>query len=742
MRITKKHLFLTTTALFYSTQALSQEQAVGSKGNSAFSEGRLEEIVVTAQKRSENSQNVPIAISALSSETLTEMGIDDTQALETGVPSLTFINTGLISQIYLRGIGTRFTLAGLEPSVAVYIGERYAPRATGGIFSFGPEVERVEVLKGPQGTLYGRNATGGAIRIVRKDVDDTFGGTVRAGIGNYDQLNLAAAINVPIAEGLGIRLSSQFERRDGYERNLARDLVPNAPKKVDNKNYWKLGGHVKWSPGDGMDMDLAVDYWRQNDRQAQDVIAINPQFNTGTLLGGLTGTRQGEVATSMAAKNDGDELSSEFKFGLDLGTMQLVSVSTYSDFKMAYAVDGDGTSAPFLDSFEGTYNKSTTWSQEVRVLSDSAMPFRWIIGANYFDDDVTSQALFNTPQLPMRATVAQNVRTKAKAVFGEATYDFTEQLSVTLGGRYSWEKKRIFAGEPDRPGFTRGVTFLPLERSDSWEKFTPKATVQYEWSKSMIYATFSRGFKSGGYSAPITPNDIALRPEVLDMYEIGHKGDYFDRSLRLNAAAFYYEYTDLQVTRAGSSGDTIIIRTENAADATIKGAELDVTWYPTSQLEIAFGGTYLDSKYSEFSTTAKVFNNSLGTSMFGMSDRPYDASGDRLLRAPDLAGYARLTYDFVLPTARLPVTVNYAYKGIYYFDFVADQASKSFKQDAYGLFNARATYIPDNGDWLIAVWANNILDKKYFDDAVGNFSGIRASYGEPRTFGLDFTMNF
>ena len=695
----------------------------------------IEEVVVTVQKREENLQNVPIAVSAFTGESLTNYGVTGVQALQMVIPSLVYNNTGPVAQPYLRGIGSRLTFVGLEPSIATYTDDRYISRPNATLLDLA-DVERVEVLKGPQGTLYGRNATGGAIRVITKDPAEELEGSLTATVGNFDQWGVVGTISVPLTDTLSTRISTVVKRRDGYVDNI----FPGGVSELDDRNFEAYRVKTLWNITDNIDMRLILEYWDQEDNANNDVTDLSPAgLNRGIASGGIAGSEPNEMATNIDDDIMQDEFSAQLRFDLSFDRFDLASITTYSDFYSDVALDADGTSARSLDVFD-EIEESKTYSQEFQLLSNSDGDWDWLLGFYYFSQD----ASFNLPidvGIPVLLSIGgvQSVDANAWAIFGQTTYHFNEQWSLTLGGRWNEEKKEVSV--QDAPGMIN-LVLTPHTDEETWKKFTPKATLEYNMDNGLAYLSYARGFKSGGFNYPSVGTQ-ALKPETLDMLELGWKAELFNNSMRINAALFYYDYKDLQVTRAASaSGGGVTVTTENAANAKILGLEGDVIWRPTERITISGGLSLQDAEYKDYNASAKVFLDSLGVAAPGMTDVLFDADGESMLRTPDFSSYLSLQYDFTIGEANLPAVVTYSYKGDYDFDFVADSQSRLLTQDDYGLLSARISYLPPSERWSISLWGNNLTDEEYFDDVVGNSTGLRGSYAAPRTYGVDITFNF
>jgi iron complex outermembrane recepter protein len=729
-----KPFFIRPTALavavvpfLVSAEALAQD---------AFQGRTLEEIVVTSQKRAENLQDVPIAVSAFSGEDLRKFGVSDPQALQNTTPGLVFNNSGSFTQPYLRGVGSRLLANSVEGSVATYVDNRYVARPAAGVFEFA-DIERVEVLKGPQGTLYGRNATGGAIRVVTKDVAEELEGELTTGVGNYGYTSVSGTLSLPFTETFGGRFTVLNKQRDGYATNLYEPGID----ELDDLDFEAYRAKLRWDISDRVTSSLSLSYWEKDDLRGNDIVNLSPPgLNVGDFLGGVFGRDQDHVGTAITQTDNGDEFAGELEIKVAFDAFDFVSISNYSDLKMNVTTDGDGTSANALDAF--VKDNDEAFSQEFQLVSNGNTSLDWVLGAYLYQSEGQMELLVDVPTFPVLLSQGdQEATTDAWAVFGQATWHMNDRWALTLGGRYSAEEKEVEATGSQVAPITAPV--FPFNDSADWTEFTPKVTLEYNLDNNLIYLTYARGFKSGGYNYPAIAALATgvLDPEILDMFELGTKGTFLDDRLRLNTSIYFYDYQDLQVTRAATG--TGVPTTENAANAEVLGLDMDLTWLVTDALTITAGFNLLDTEYTDYPATAKVFNAVLtGLPVPGMRDVPYDASGENLLRAPDWSGFVSTEYVIPLAEGAVPIILSYSYKDDYNFDFIADESSQPLKQDAYGLLSARIGYVSGDQRLSFGLWGNNLTDEEYFDDIVGNALGLRGSWGAPRTYGADVTFRF
>lgn len=709
-------------------------------------QAQLEEVVVTAQKRSASLQDVPIAVSAFSADELLNQGVSGAKALETMTPGLVYNLTGATAQPFLRGVGTRLAQNGLELSIATYSDDRYVARATASMIELA-DVERIEILKGPQGTLYGRNSTGGAIRIISAPVETEFGGTLKGSYGNYNAYTLSGSVNIPMGEDFGMRLTAMTKERDGFAENVN----PAGRSDWDDLDYQAFRGKLRWDVSDSSTANLTLEYWQRDDLAGVENINVSdfPVTNNGALGSTLPQTRRkGKLASAIDDTNDGSEFSGQFRFDHAFESVDFAWITTWSDFELDWLGDADGGSMRHLDAF--VIEESSGFSQEIQFLSNNDSNLNWIVGAYYFQDDADYELWIDLTDVgvPFASQSAQNTETESWAVFGQLNWLIGENTRLTVGGRYTEDDKEM-EGRPSSLPFIVIPTFgavTPIDLDDSWSEFTPSVTLDHNLSDDvMLYATYSRGFKSGGFNYPAVtnkpPNESALDPEILDMYELGMKGEFLDSTMRLNASLYYYDYTDLQVTRA-SGGAGAVVTTENAADATIMGLDVDMIWLATDNLTLTAGLNILDTEYEDYDASGKVPNFE-GSGLPGaVITVGFSADGEQMLRAPEWSALLSAEYVIGMQSGTVPLFLSYSYKDDYDFDFVLDPGFKELTQDAYGLLSARISYLPNSGSWEVGIYGNNLTDEDYKDDSVGNGAGIRINRGHPRTYGVDFTYNF
>jgi iron complex outermembrane receptor protein len=708
----------------------------------------LEEIIVTAERREASLQETAISISAFTSEDLVRNGIETSEQLTGFTPGLQ-IQRDVIGKVVIRGIGTEnFTIAG-DPGVAIFSDGAYLARSSVAIFDM-YDLERVEVLRGPQGTLYGRNATGGAINFISKKPTEDFEATVSADVGDYSKVRLEGAVSGTLVEDtLTGRLSGLYHNRDGYTDNIFPD-VGRGLDELDDKDLWSLRGQLSWQASDSVTVDLRGDVYNDDSNPVPYKYVDDPLIYFGAM--GMPGTG---IPFPNPLANDLRTVSQGYEFDVPgtnitigsagtwdqwglLGTvnwelangMTLKSITSYRDIEFEWLNDGDGIEAYLVNYFQ--IDDSEQFTQEFQLISDDEGPLTWTAGVYFLDEDADS--FMGIPVVPLvgifdpaAVLIEGESETTAYAVFGEATWAFREDLRLNLGLRYSYEEKEVFYVD-NRFGFVNVV-----DDDDDWNSVTPKIGLDWFWTEDvMFYAGITKGFKSGGF------NLLAVQPsydeEEVWSYEIGTKGRYLDGRLQLNASAFYYDYDDLQVGKVVQLNATI----ENAAAATIYGAEVELRALLTENFEIDWGLSLLDTEYDEFETEDK---GQLGAPSVSLE-------GNELPRAPNVTSSLSALYNWELGgRGNIEIWGNWQYTDDQFF---TPFNRANFEQESYSVLNASLTYRTADGRWAVSVYGDNLGDEDYFTNALE--SGVPTAgvdplvpqffVGAPRTWGVRVKFNY
>ncbi|RPI64777.1 MAG: TonB-dependent receptor, partial [Lysobacterales bacterium] len=577
---------------------------------------------------------------------------------------------------------------------------------------------------------------GGAIRAITKDPGD--GSLEIAGkAGDYAERRLAIRTGGPLADRWRGQISAAIDRRDGFASNL----VPSGRGSADDLDRQAYRGKLLWDVTDTVQAKLGLSWWKYTDWAGRDLTAAGvPEANRGAALyGGVTSYERDEFATALEGDNDLREAAADLRFDVTLGDLQLASVTTYAQTSFEQTFDVDASSVALTD-LEAT-EPSDTWTQDFQLLSPDSAPFPWLAGAHLYRQDASNLYVFPDtvsaqPAFPVGTDVSnglQEVVTEAYAVFAQAAFPFRQRWTATLGGRWSRERKSATVET-----VPNAVTNAPTPYSDArdWDDFTPRLALEYRGDFGLAYVSYARGFKSGGYNYPASLNPV-LNPETIESYELGFKADLASDRLRLRSALFYYDVKDLQVSRGGAGQ---FITTENAASATVRGLEIDVTAAVTRRLSLEAAIALVDSEYTDYIAGVLV---PLAVPPYGSAPLAggLDVKGRPLLRSPDQAAYLGIRYEGQFARGgRIPVSIGYSYKDDYYFDFSPIAATEWLKQDAYGVLNARVAYASANDGWEIGVWGTNLADASYYEDAVVQSASSRVSYADPRTYGIDFKL--
>lgn len=729
--------------------AAAPAEAAAPAPAAAADESMIEEIIVTSQKRAESIQDVPISVSALAGSLLENSAIDTQQALPQITPNLQVSNTANFTSPYLRGVGTQYANPGLESSVATYFDDQYMPRADANQYSFG-DIERIEVLKGPQGTLYGRNATGGAIRIITKDPTDKFEGKVVGTYGRFDRVGVDGVLNTPIRENLANRFVVRYDSNDGYVESV----IPGQPNMQD-RNQFIVRNKTLWQPMEALKLKLTLDYGEKADHEGQAFINLfEDSRQTGTLLGAGISPSFYKANINIPESDDNDQKlygkSSGAVLRVDYETeiATLSSITGYRRISFSGIADLDGTNAPLITAVtDGTATRNYT--QELQAVSRGEGPLSWVGGLYYLKEEGFYD--FGI-QIPNPGNPDNFIGGKAEvaayslAPYAQLSYAFNPVWEATLGMRYTSETKelignRLYAGTVAPGDFgindknQRGYYAETPSDEVSFNVFSPKVVLSYTPRDGrLIYASISKGFKSGGYNTPAPTSTTVDRvdPEHITAYEIGWKTDF--SRVRFNGAIFHYDYQDLQVSSTDTQGGGGITAVRNGAEATIDGAEFDVTFVAGHGLEFGLGAGWLDATFDEFMGQSYAPNPN-----GGFIASPADLSGEDLPLAPEFSGYARASYTRSLDElGTLIFNTVYSYTGDYNYE-----VDGTISEEARGLLSATLGWISAEGRYEAALYGTNLTDEEYFVGktlfpSTGGW-GVPAA---PIEYGLKLTYNF
>lgn len=712
-----KHSNLLWVALLagVSDAAIAQE-ATNSGAGAETGRVALDEIIVTAQRRGENLQNVPIAVTAQTSDMLDRAGVSGTNELQASTPGLQFSSRVGSALPFIRGIGNDAVSAGNEPSVATYIDGVYMPSMPGAAFSFN-NIDRVEVLKGPQGTLFGRNATGGVVHVITRDPTEEFRGDFQLGYGNYETYDAKGYISGGLSQGVAADLAVLYNQRaDGFGVNAVTGASTFLSKQ------FAVRTKIAIEPADGTKITLSADYssLKENGsgalRVANGSRNLANQFHQGGFWDvnsdfyGMTKTQTGGVS---------------LKLEQELGFARLVSISSYRRLHQTVPFDQDTSPLDVVDVVLKERDRNAT--QEIQLLSNPGEKFSWIIGGFYFWANAGYNPFSLEGTIIAPATrIEQYPRqtTHSIAGFAQGTYEIFEDTNLTGGIRYTYDRRRLTArliidGSPPIPTPPASI---------SKGQVTWRLSIDHKFSPDvMAYASWNRGSKSGTF-ALTDINNPPVDPEKLDAYEVGLKSELLDRRLRLNIAAFYYKYSSMQVVTATPTAQLLL----NAGSAELYGLDVDLTARATSRLTLTGGVSLLHSRFQRFDDAPLSTPSPTGGNIVTRGN----AAGNPTINAPSLTFNVGADYLLPTPAGDLTLSANFYHNSGWY-----GAPDKRKKAPAYDLLNAGATL--DLSEHLsLQLWGKNLLNAKYYSFITAQQTADAVTAAAPRTYGASFRYQF
>ncbi len=714
-----------------SMPALAQDATTGTDA----ADGGIQEIIVTAQKREQNLQEVPVAITAVTSEALVSAGVTTTADLNAVVPGLNV--THQLSSIapIIRGVGNYNAAPGAEGAVAVYVDGVYQPDAYGAILALA-NIDRIEVLRGPQGTLFGRNATGGLIHVVTRTPSFTPTGEFSASYGNNDTVEFKGYLSGPVSDTIAIDLAGYLrDQGDGFGTNLA------TGEKATYRDERVVRSKLLFKPSSNFSFTLAADYAKSESDLGNN---NRPFAGTTTSFGTPPPDNFWSINQGQSRDTSNEQWGVYGRAELDLGGIDLMGLVSYRQNRTHLALDQAGDPRPFVNI--DLPLESDTFTAELQLTSKQGGFLEWIAGLYYMDNraGVYPFAISGpgVPALPIPGGPYSNIdrtneqNTKSYSAFGEAVLNFTDSTSLTVGARVTRDERDFASAQVLT---TLGGIVIPLPVTALSAKYTePSWRVVLDQRLSediMVYGSYSRGFKSGIFNV-FSPAGDSVDPETLDSFEIGFKSEFSNR-FRLNGAAFYYDYKDLQLT--SQTGGTSVLR--NAAKARSKGFELEASWFASDILGFDASFSYVDAKFrdfpgAEFTAPNPAFTGTLPP--FVNVASVGNAAGNRLPRAPEftfsVGGHADVPTSF----GKVGGAANFYYNDGFFNDF-----ANRLSQDSYTLVNASA-YVAfgDDEAFRITVYGRNIFNTKHYSYGVTTVFGDIISPAFGAEYGVRFGVSF
>ncbi len=710
------------SVLAFAQSALVQSvQAQEASGEA--SQGGLEEIIVTAQKREQNILEVPTAISAIGQDLLQAAQVDRLTELTTVSPSLTITTSGNRNQnpIFLRGIGTSSFSTAAEPAVLVMVDD-VPLLLPGQALSNFSDVARIEVLRGPQGTLFGKSASAGVISIVSQAPAKELTGFVEASLTDDEEYRLQGVISGPVGENGGFRVSSFYNNFNGFLRNLVTGNM------IGQEEAWGVRGRLDYTFGK-VDVQLTADYseffdnggdntYRQVNRTRADGSPANQQLN---LTGITPGPTNRNLRINDEAINDSEQMLLSSRINVDLDFATLTSITSFQRWK--YQAQNDQDLQPTRDSFQDTFYDTRTITQELRLTSPTDGKFDYILGV-YFADGETDRSFLriapNTPPLRQNWESTANIRNYA--AFAQLGYDLSSKTLVTLGARLNHEKIGVFFQDNRTavPGVFRG--------NDSETAFTGKLSLQHFFDNGMMaFASVATGYKGQAYDISSGFNqrraDVPIRSEGSVAYEVGLKGSAFDKMAQFQLVGFWVDYDNFQAQGINNTLLAPQFELLNVGKLRTRGVELETTLSPADGLTVFASGAYVDARIKEFDDAQCYFGQ---TAAQGCIRNPttnlssQNLAGKGLSNSPDFK--FNLGYNYQKPLfsdVELVLTGNYAWQSEVNFDLTNNPRTV---QKAYGLANASIGLQGSDKKWQVSVFVNNLFDQAYVTQIIDDTS--------------------
>lgn len=722
---------------------------VPAHADSTEDDTRLQEVVVTAQRREEALQQTPIAVTALDAAGLRENNINTIADVANLVPNLAISSSGYTTPsaalpvLYIRGIGQQGPAVYTDPGVAIYVDGVYAANSVGGAIDL-PDIARVEVLRGPQGTLFGKNAIGGAINVVTQVPGQNPQTDLEVSTGNYDLAHIRGFTNQAISDTLGVTAAFDIKRQDGFGWRLAYPSDERLGRLGDQDH---MSGRLKarWTPVERLAVEVSADVSRYRDTATPSQTIVVPAANLtkwNNLVGAPLGLTYSQADAASGrydnfAENpqpvDDNIRGVKTTLEYDLGWGKLKSITAYRDASDSFSRDTDGSPIVYFEDTRHMHSRQTT--EELQLLGnlfDSRLSY--ILGAFYLHDNASQQDVFyampglftadpnrNGSENVSRDTKAQQT-TFSRAAFIQGTWHLTDQLGLTGGVRYTAETKQATVFEQS---LETGTVGLPnVHATGHWPATTPHASLDYQITPdTLAYISATRGFKSGGFNgnASNLAGFVNFQPETVWSYEVGLKSEFFDHHLRANLAAFRANYDNIQLNLIQNGVNTVF----NAEGARIQGYEAELTAIPFGRLELFGTIGYVDDKYTKIQPAITLINY-----------------GNTIPYTPKYTESVGARYGLKLGDyGSLTPNVNFSYRSSTYTQ--PNNTAASYMQ-GYGLLSARIEYVPQRGNWDVSVFGTNLMDKRYVISA-GDSTGsgiIVHLYGAPIEYGVHFAVHF
>lgn len=753
----KSYLAIAIISALHANTSLAQQ----SGEQSADDNSGLERIEVTARKTAESLQSVPVAVTSIGAEQLAQNGVSIMTEVQQFSPNTTLQSsrgTNSTLTAFIRGVGQDDPLWGYEPGVGIYVDDVYIARPQGAVLDI-VDVERIEVLRGPQGSLYGKNTIGGAIKYVTKKMSGDMELDLEATFGNYARQDYKVAAKVPVVDDklyFGFALASLS--RDGYGEFLESDLA-NQDLENYNKDVFAGRATIEFTPTDDwffrFNYDKTVD-----DSNAKGGYRLLPSIVTEAPVPDSVYDSYTSMPTWNSVESEGMSLTAEYYIN-DFWSLKSITASRSNYSKTN--IDFDNTSERIFD-VPAIYDDEQ-FTQEFQLNYDGEN-LTFVSGLYYYDGESCGHFdailehlgnVFGADGLTREVTGCNN--SESYAIYAQGSYNVTEKLSFTLGGRYTQEEKdavvnngvvmqTVYPEDGWVPGYQRGDVSFPevLNDSEDWSRFSPRVGAEYQYMDDMMFfASYSQGFKSGTFNPRASGPEPAVDPEIVDSYEFGIKSEW-NNNLRVNATAFYLDHQDRQFVTVlpieGGDGSELSQRLGNIGQSTATGLELEIDYAATDSLNLFLTLGLIDSSFEEVNS-------------YDSEGNPIDITDDfTITNTPETTANLGFSYDIESSIGGFVVNGNYYYRSEYDLN-VTDNL---LTQDGYGLLNFGINWYSNDGDWTAALHWKNITDEEYlvgnyaflgeqnddgsYQPGLGGDTTLIGYYGDPSTISLTIGYTF
>jgi len=746
MRFSTSKSILSGTMLFIIASAVVSQSPVAVAQEAEQEEFNIEEVVVTARRREERLQEVPLSIAAFSAAEIEAKSLVSLRDVGQFTTNFSFYNQGQAGNsgavVYIRGIGQSDPNIFWDPGVGIYLDGVFMGRMQGVDLSL-LDLERIEVLRGPQGTLFGKNTIGGAVSLVTTKPGDELSGYAEATVGSYDRLDGRFSVDIPISEGFAMKLAGSSQNRDGFGKRLDWFTGDQIDEMGDVD---RLNGRAafNWTPSENVGVLFSLDSAKIREFGAvREVILftepplaglmnmfVDPQYNADNFA-------TDRYSTSYASNSNANELDAwgaSLIVDWGLAKVDFKSITSYRENESVNGTDPDGSFYNLIDLIQDV--DQDQFSQEFQLSGLSfGDKLDWVAGLYYFEESAFSdekllvyRELLDIISLDISFERLIWVDNKSYAAFGQGTYNVNEKLGLTGGLRYTYEDKAVGRAQLRQE---TGSILVPFSATgETYSDVTPRLSIDYKWStRLMTYASFAGGYKSGGINGGATSDAafVPFDPEYVWTYELGLRSESADQRLRFNASLFYSDYEDIQFTVIRGDPDTgqPITVVDNAAKARIKGFEMEFMAVPTPRLLLSAALGYIDAEYTELEEGLPI------------------STDTKFVKTPEWSGTISAQYTVPLASgARFDGRIDWAYKS----DIEHDQLNSPVGlQEAYGLLNARLSYTSVDNKWSLSLFGTNLTDERYImaaTDLSNTLAFGEVQWARPSEWGVSFRYNF